>query len=342
MSEKAIIISSGDPSGVGPEIALKFIADLPTHPLLKKLKQLLKSQKLSITLLGAKKVYSWYKKKYHYAFSFKKNQLLTSKFNFSFIDIPLASFNANSLGKINQHNGEHTYALLQKSVSWLKEKIPHSSPKSLGFITMPINKKAISLTHKSFKGHTDFLAKAFNLKGEISMTFFSPFFNLILTTDHIPLKEVSKALNGKNIQRSLQHSLEIKKFLGNEMPILILGLNPHAGEDGVLGNEEKIIEKIIEKSFDRKDFLGPLPADTAFLKVKEKQAKIVIAQYHDQGLIPLKTFAFNEAVNTTWGLPFIRTSVSHGTAYELAGKNLANPLSFYHAINQTLRLLNLT
>ena len=174
------------------------------------------------------------------------------------------------------------------------------------------------------------------------MTFFSPLFSLVLTTIHIPLKKVAEEITETNLKRALSHALEIKKLLKMRSPVLVLGLNPHAGEDGLFGKEENIIKKVMNSFANPKDFLGPMSADSAFIKAKSPNFpyKVIVAHYHDQGLIPLKTLAFNEIANVTWGLPFVRTSVDHGTAYDLVGKNQASPLSLYFAIQQAIRLLD--
>ncbi len=307
---------------------------------------------MQITIVGSKDVYLWHKARneasnqgsfffsnenFIHPLKDKNANLKPNQFRFRFIDIPVVDFNPNLLGNANKVMGESCLKLLNAGVDFIKREA------NCALVTAPINKKAISLVDRKFTGHTGFLAEKFNLKDEVSMTFFSSAFNLVLTTTHIPLREVAKAINEKNLKKALTHALEIKKLLRDQAPVLVLGLNPHAGEEGLLGEEEGVIAKAMSSFPNPEDFLGPVAPDTAFIKtlIKTKGSfpKVVVAHYHDQGLIPLKTLAFNEAVNVTWGLPFVRTSVDHGTGYDLVGKNQASPWSFYFAVKQAIDLL---
>ena len=342
---KNLFLSSGDPAGIGTEIIIKFVSGIAKDPLLKEIREKILAGKISITILGNKEVYLWHKAKSLDPFFFSNDTLISSggkkpnsrflQFRFKFIDVPLSNFTPDLLGNVNETMGENCLQLLNACVASMKKNIVHA------LVTAPINKKAISLVDKNFVGHTDFLAEKFTLTNKVSMTFFSPLFSLVLTTIHIPLKKVAEEINETNLKRTLSHALEIRELFKTKSPVLVLGLNPHAGEDGLLGREESVIKKVMNSFANPKDFLGPVSADTAFIKAKSPSFphKVIVAHYHDQGLIPLKTLAFNKIANVTWGLPFVRTSVDHGTAYDLVGKNQASPLSLYFAIHQAIRLL---
>lgn len=202
-------------------------------------------------------------------------------------------------------------------------------------VTCPINKKAISLTGSPFKGHTEFLADAFNVQ-EYLMMFINPYLKIGLVTTHTPISELANVLNShlilsklKVLDNSLQRDFGITK-----PKIAVLGLNPHASDEGLLGNEENeiIIPAIREANEIGLEVYGPFPSDSFFGNLKYHDFDAVLAMYHDQGLIPFKLLDNQEAVNFTAGLPIVRTSPVHGTAYDIAGKDKANERSLVHAI----------
>ena len=191
-------------------------------------------------------------------------------------------------------------------------------------------------------GHTDYLADAFGTTDYL-MSFVSGDLKFGVATDHIPLSQVSQALT-KELLKSKLHILEesLKNDFGIGKPkIAVLGLNPHAGEDGLLGSEENdIIKPLINELRDKwKLIFGPYPADGFFGKESYKKFDAVLAMYHDQGLIPFKAMAFDTGVNYSAGFPKIRTSPDHGTAYDIAGKNKANEGSFREAVYLALQLV---
>lgn len=164
---------------------------------------------------------------------------------------------------------------------------------------------------------------------------------VVLQTIHIPLSEVSKNLSGDEIRRTIEMCRQWGKMnLGIDPKIAVCGLNPHAGEGGHFGNEESlhIAPAIAEAAKDGANVSGPYPADTVFFRALQKDFDIVIAMYHDQGLIPVKTLDFHGGVNITVGLPIVRISPDHGTAFEIAGKNLANESSMVSALIQAAEL----
>jgi 4-hydroxythreonine-4-phosphate dehydrogenase len=209
-----------------------------------------------------------------------------------------------------------------------------------GVMTLPINKKAWELTGVKYKGHTDalrdfFFANAIMMLGVPNMF-------VALYTEHIPLKEVASKIDEKNLTRFL---IDFYNSIKPDSTIAVLGLNPHAGDNGVLGDEEKIITNAIDRAskiIREKEvidsnhllFSNPLVPDIAFTPNMRKNYKYFIAMYHDQGLIPLKALYFDEGINISLNLPIIRTSVDHGTAFDIAyQKKKLNNLSYINAIN---------
>lgn len=209
-------------------------------------------------------------------------------------------------------------------------------------ITGPVHKGVINTAGIPFTGHTEFFAERSSTE-QVVMMLATTELRVALATTHIPLKDVAAAITPTSLEaviRILHHDLG-QKFHLSSPRILVCGLNPHAGESGHMGREEiEVIEPTLEKLRTQGiDLIGPLPADTLFQPKYLQQADAVLAMYHDQGLPVLKYQGFGRAVNITLGLPFIRTSVDHGTALELAGKQLADPGSFITAIKLAINMI---
>ena len=202
-------------------------------------------------------------------------------------------------------------------------------------VTAPINKDNMKQAGFNFPGHTEYLAQKFGNQGHL-MFMISDSLKVAVVSGHEPLKSVSSNLSSDKILNKLRiMNKSLKQDFGIRKPrIAVLGLNPHAGENGVLGAEEKdIISPTIKKAFDDNIFaFGPYSADGFFGSALYTQFDAVLAMYHDQGLIPFKALAFDAGVNYTAGLPIVRTSPDHGTAYDIAGKNIASESSFRSAI----------
>jgi 4-hydroxythreonine-4-phosphate dehydrogenase len=209
--------------------------------------------------------------------------------------------------------------------------------------TAPINKLAFSKAGLPWKGHTDLLG---HLTGSrrVAMMFWSEPLKVVLATVHVPLAAVPVTLTLDVMSETIDLTVrELPRFLGPPKPgegsgiprlrLAVAGLNPHAGEEGLLGAEERtVIRPAVEAARSRGvQITGPLPGDTVFLRAKQGEFDAVIACYHDQGLIPVKLLAFGHSVNVTLGLPIIRTSVDHGTAFDIAGKGVADPSSLIEA-----------
>ena len=200
--------------------------------------------------------------------------------------------------------------------------------------TAPVNKEAFRLAGLPWSGHTDLLA---HLTGSphVAMMFYADALRVVLATVHIPLVEVSRALTMESLAATVGLTArELPRFGFPAPRIAVAGLNPHAGEHGLFGDEEQaVIIPAIEACRSRGiDVTGPFPGDTVFVRARRGQFDVVVACYHDQGLIPIKLVAFGQAVNVTLGLPIVRTSVDHGTAFDIAGTGVADAESMIAAV----------
>lgn len=231
---------------------------------------------------------------------------------------------------IKENNGGRASLLyLQTAVDLLKKK------KITGLVTAPVSKEAIAKVEPSFIGHTEFLAEAFNIKN-VGMFFVSDQMRVIIVTRHLPLNEVSHAVTTSEVYKTIQLTYQyLQKMFKIKNPIIaVCGLNPHAGENGKMGTEEKtkIIPALQKARRNKINVEGPFAADTLFSPDIAKHYDAIVAMYHDQGLIPIKTLCFKNLINLTIGLPFIRTSPAHGTAFDIAGQNKANSSSMEASI----------
>jgi len=313
---KKIALSPGDPAGIGPEICLKSLQD--------------NSKNLyNFELIGDIDFYRKLSKDLNLDLSFqniyKREDFVTVK------NISLDS--EVIFGMPNVSNSKYTLdVLMTGSLGSLNKEYS-------ALVTGPINKKIINDYGFEFSGHTEFLADISNTKNVVMLLANSKLKVALLTT-HLPLSKVSESITSKKIietTKILNDSL--KKLWKIKNPkIGILGLNPHAGEGGFLGNEEiEIIEPAIRTLHQENlEIDGPISADTAFLEEKLNKYDAYLAMFHDQGLPVLKSMGFGDSVNITLGLPFTRISVDHGTAYELAGKNKADPSSFKKSMELAL------
>ncbi len=233
------------------------------------------------------------------------------------------------IGKQTNIAGELAFLALEKSIEDLKQKTLDV------LVTAPINKKNIQSEKFNFFGHTDYLASKFDTNDHL-MIMVKDKLRIGILTGHIPVREIANTITEDLIlnkirimHKSLQMDFGIRK-----PKIAVLGLNPHAGDDGLIGKEEiEIISPAIKKANSENILaFGPFPADGFFGSSNYTAFDGIIAMYHDQGMLPFKSFAFDDGVNFTAGLPIIRTSPAHGTAYNIAGKNTASPNSFRQAI----------
>ncbi len=234
-----------------------------------------------------------------------------------------------TIGQLSEDGGKYAYISLDRAVSDLKKGLIDA------LVTAPINKKAMQLANFPYPGHTEYLTKEFETK-ESLMMMVNEDLRVGLVTNHLPIRDVANAVTKKRILEKLHiFNKSLKVDFGKERPMIaILGLNPHAGDEGVIGEEEeKIIRPlIIESKKKGMIVMGPYSADGFFGSGEYKKFDGILAMYHDQGLIPFKSLSFGSGVNYTAGLPIVRTSPDHGTAYDIAGQNQADPASFRQAL----------
>jgi len=224
-------------------------------------------------------------------------------------------------GVVSKKSGEYSFKSFKKAVKLAEAK------KVDAICTLPIHKEAWSKAGIKYKGHTDFLRDYFK-KDAIMMLGCDKMY-VALYTEHIPLKEVAKTIK---LKRYTNFLLDLQKSLKTNEKIAVLGLNPHAGDNGVLGNEERKIEKAIKKvnlKLGKEQFIGCIVPDIAFSPNFRKNYKYFVANYHDQGLAPLKALYFEESINVSLNLPILRTSVDHGTAFDIAYKGKEVNLESY-------------
>jgi len=328
--ESKIVISVGDESGIGPEIILKALCsnEIPDN--------------IDFTLVGSKKnllnTYSKLK-----ALGLEK---IANPNSLQIYDLEISASNDKSKSSY----GNSSFYYLTKAIEIVKQ-YPNSA-----LVTGPICKKSWSLAGHYFSGQTEVLAKACGAKN-VGMLFTakSPItgwrFNTLLATTHIALREVPKKLTTELIHSKLDLFKDFCNTYTDQPILKVAGLNPHAGEEGILGHEEKdwLNDALITWNNKNRDIklLGPLSPDSCWNSSarawSDKNAEKhdgILAMYHDQGLIPMKVIALNYSVNTTIGLPFIRTSPDHGTGFDIAGKGIAQSQSMIEAIKTAVEMTN--
>jgi 4-hydroxythreonine-4-phosphate dehydrogenase len=228
-------------------------------------------------------------------------------------------------GEVSKESGAYAYASFVKAI-----ELAHNQEVD-AITTLPIHKKAWELAGIKYKGHTDALRDFFN--AEAIMMLGSPEMYVALFTEHIPLKEVAGSINKKDLTRFL---IDFYQTAKPNQTVGVLGLNPHAGDEGVLGDEETIIQQAIDnahQTIGKKIFSSPLVPDVAFTPRVRSNYTHYIAMYHDQGLAPLKALYFDEGINVSLNLPILRTSVDHGTAFDIAYKGIElSTLSYINAV----------
>jgi len=232
-------------------------------------------------------------------------------------------------GKVSASSGRYSYDSFKAAVELAKSKAVDA------IVTLPIHKEAWMMAGIDYVGHTDALRDIF--KSDAIMMLGCDKLYVALYTEHIPLREVAHQLSAEKITEFL---LLLNKSV-HRSPIGVLGLNPHAGDHGVLGDEERMIEEAIDRAnrqIGSTVFKGPLVPDVAFTPRSREVYKTIVAMYHDQGLAPLKALYFDEGINVSLGLPIIRTSVDHGTAFDIAYENKAMILSYINAIKASVEL----
>jgi 4-hydroxythreonine-4-phosphate dehydrogenase len=303
----------GDPNGIGPEVLLKTLADWKGE--------------LNPIIFGAP--------------AFLKS--LIERLNLSlalpdhcFMEVGEFQF-PPKWGKVNRDAGDLALKSLELAAKYCQN---HALPL---LVTAPVCKESLVLAGFQYPGQTEFLGHLLGCPEKATMAFFSDLFHLVLVTVHIPFRSVPEELTTEKVISKGIQFWEALKAIGIIHPrIAVCGLNPHASESGIFGDEEKRILSpaidILNQKCSSNTFTGPLPADTVFFRARRGDFDGVIALYHDQGLIPLKMVGFENAVNTTLGLPFIRISPDHGTGFDIAGRNMADHSSMMAAMRWGLKL----
>lgn len=312
-------ITLGDMNGIGPEIILKVLSDNRIM------------QSLTPVVYGSSRVMNFYKKAFEIeSVSFQgikdADDAIPKKANLISITKEELSIEP---GVVSAQAGNLAFLALEKAVKDL------ASNKIDVLVTAPINKKNIQSKDFSFPGHTEYLAKYSNVEQAL-MLMCSDVLRVGVVTGHIPLQEVARQITRKGVfDKIMAIHKSLKLDFSIEKPrIAVLGLNPHAGDDGLLGAEEKevIIPAINDAKAEGVFAVGPYAGDGFFAGSNWKHFDAVLAMYHDQGLIPFKNIAGEMGVNFTAGLPIVRTSPAHGTAYDIAGKNVASESSMRQAL----------
>ncbi len=240
-------------------------------------------------------------------------------------------------GELNDIGGKYAVLSLQTAVAALKQK------QIDGLVTAPIHKKNVQSAEFSFTGHTPYLKNIFGVN-DVVMMLCAGNFRVALVTEHVPVAEIAKHITKDIIISKLKivHQ-SLQKDFGIDKPrIAVLGLNPHAGDEGLIGNEEETIIKPAIKEAKNNNMLvvGPFSADAFFARRSFEKFDAVLAMYHDQGLIPFKALAIGEGINYTAGLPSVRTSPDHGVAFDIAGKDKADASSFVAAVFECIDIIN--
>lgn len=328
MSKKPIIgITMGDAAGVGPEIIIKSLRNRDiyeqAHPIvIGDTKMLERAAKI----LGVE--VSFDKKT-------KDEELTGTTFGkITCIDLDILPEDL-AYGQVSPVSGNAAFEYLRMAIDLANEG------KIQAICTAPLNKEALQKGGHMYPGHTEILAELTNTE-EFSMMLSSPKLKVIHVTTHVGLIQAIQMIKPERVHKVIQLAHETLSNSGIKNPkIGVCGINPHAGENGLFGNgeeEEKIIPAIQQAEKEGINVEGPLPADTLFFRAQRGDFDIVVAMYHDQGHGPIKVLGLEAGVNITVGLPIIRTSVDHGTAFDIAGKGIVDERSMLEALHQAIEL----
>lgn len=319
-----IAISIGDINGIGPEVVLKTLQDISLSD-------------IAVVILSTPKVVDFYCDLLSVPLDYTKIEK-TEDIGESGIFL-LESYHNEEVslhpGEISKQSGRYSMLAVDKGITLCKKNLADA------LVTAPISKEAINRAGYGYPGHTEFLAEKTGTT-DYMMMMVNENLRIGLTTVHIPVADITKNMTTAAILKSIRimNDTLTGAFTIPEPKIAVLGLNPHAGDGGIIGTEEiDIIAPALQKArFNDIRVSGPFPADGFFGNRKYADYDGILAMYHDQGLIPFKTLSFGAGVNHTAGLPIIRTSPDHGTAFDIAGKNLADPSSFREAFLLAVQL----
>lgn len=303
-------ITIGDPFGIGPEIVEKGVLDYIKN----------RGAKKRILILGSKR----YLKNLNFPVLRSMEEAKSIESNAILDDFPEEN---GEVGRASASGGKLSFMYLEKALHLARKGIIDT------LITAPISKIAWEMAGIRYRGHTEFLRDFFGIK-RVIMSFFSEDLKIALFTHHIPLRNLFDKLKKDELESFLRFLFEELRRFNFDLEVVVAGINPHAGEEGTIGDEEeKILKPVIEK-LKREGFKvsGPYPSDSLFYRIKERKDVIVLCYYHDQGLIPFKLLHFKDGVHITLGLPILRLSPVHGTAFDIAGKGIADPSSMLQCL----------
>jgi 4-hydroxythreonine-4-phosphate dehydrogenase len=333
-----ILVTMGDPAGISGEIVVKAFAAIarPTTQVAKQVRKLMAARPTNLYVAGDANVIA------------RASRGVSTPLPVELVDGFSAEalsprrirlFGLSQIAMRGFRFGVADYG--REQLAYLDFAIEKAREKAIAaIVTGPITKEAVAPIAPGFVGHTGYLAEKLGAPDE-RMAFFTPDYLLVLETTHVPLAEVAKNLSQSRIATTIAMlGTAGRKYFGKKLPVAVLGLNPHAGEHGLLGSEEqRIIEPAMEDAR-RAGWAcdGPFPADSFFI-ARVKKYKLVVAMYHDQGLVAVKPAFPRVSVNVTLGLPVVRTSVDHGSGYDIAGKNKADETSMLYAIKAALELV---
>jgi 4-hydroxythreonine-4-phosphate dehydrogenase len=318
-------ITLGDPAGIGPEIVIKALRHARVRSLCRPIVFGTARLIQDVIAAGASGP--------DCVVVESPDEAPRRKGTVSIVDVP-ASLGIRA-GRTNAAAGKAAVAYLDRAIrAAIDGEID-------ALVTAPVSKAAIRQNAvPGFIGHTEYLAQK-TMARAVAMMFYSEPLKVVLVTTHLPLKKVSASITAEKVLNTIRLSEEALKKLGCARPrVGVAGVNPHAGEEDAFGTEDSTVVAAAVRSARRRgiDARGPLPADTLFRAALAGDYDLVVAMYHDQALAPFKMIAFDEGVNVTLGLPFVRTSVDHGTAFDIAGRGIASEKSLVEAIRLAARL----
>lgn len=319
MSTRRLGITAGDPGGVGAEVLLRALRALDDK----------RQGWPTLVIFGDQQHID------HIAQRFSLPPLSIYE-HVELVDCPVERDGPFVMGELSAAGAVAQVRYIEQALAAVDEG------DIVGFVTCPIHKQALAQCGLPYHGHTEWLED--HAKTDVAMMLAGPILRTVPVTVHIPLSEVPQKLTTESIFTHIKITAEgLTRWFGIETPrIGVCGLNPHAGDDGLLGHEDKevVAPAIAQARALGIDVWGPFPGDTVFyFAYQERQYDAVVAMYHDQALAPLKLVHFEDAVNLTLGLPFLRTSVDHGTAYDIAALGQANPTSMIEALGLAASLL---
>lgn len=314
MTVPRIGVTLGDPGGIGPEVVLKALSGAAGLP------------EASYVLFGDPVVVESAAEEFGVKLDLRTRKDRGGRETGLFLEPVPAPFNPIARGEPSAQNGEASFLFFESAVRAARDGLLD------GIVTAPISKEAWIMAGLAWRGHTEFFERD---HPDAVMTFWSERLRIALFSHHLPLKEALARVRKKGVTdflRALHRGLE--RIPGGPFEILVAGLNPHAGEGGALGKEEEeeIRPAVETASGEGIPVSGPYSPDTVLLRARGRKDAIVAALYHDQGLVGFKLEAFGSGVNATLGLPFVRTSPDHGTAFDIAGQGIADPRSMIEAV----------